>query len=472
MSLDVKRGIVFLATGSPSYDYYGGGRIGQNLFGNSVVALQAETGKLVWYFQTVHHDLWDYDLPAPPNLVTINSNGKSIDAVAQVSKTGFVYVLDRETGKPIYPIEERPVPRSDIPGEQAWPTQPFATKPAPMSLHNITEKDLSNYNSVSHDSLVTVFRRLRYEGIFTPPSIQGTFTLPGSTGGAEWGGAAYDPETGVLYVKSNNSPEIAQLKQTNKLFQANLEKAGKTPYERGGEMYKVYCSACHGKDREGTHEFPALTDIGKKISEEAALNRIKYGGGKMPAFENILNDAGSEAAIVDFLYGKKDAHQPLTKSPEVSDKIHFKKNDLSDEWKKYRNISAYRQFTDMDGKPGIKPPWGILNAINLNTGEYEWTVPVGNIFKLNKDGSNPTGEVTMPGPSVTAGGLIFIGGTSDKKFRAYRKADGKLLWEYVLPGVGKANPSIYAINGKQYIAISFSPSEQYPAGGVAAFTLR
>lgn len=473
MSLDEKRGLVFLATGSPSYDYYGPGRIGQNLFGNSVIALEAETGKLVWYFQTVHHDLWDYDLPAPPNLVTINRNGKKIDAVAQVSKTGFVYVLDRETGKPVFPIEEKPVPASDVPGEQAWPTQPFPTKPAPMSMHTFTESDLSSGDPAAHDSLVQTFRRLRYEGIFTPPSLQGTFTLPSSTGGAEWGGAAFDPETGMLYVKSNNSPEIAQMVETDKLFSQNSRFKRRTPFQRGAEIYKVYCSACHGNNREGTGEFPALTGIESKMPEEAALNRIKHGGGKMPAFENILQGNGQEEAIIDFLYGRTEAKAaPQQKASIVKTDSSANENNFADAWKKYRNIFAYRQFHDINGNPGIKPPFGLLNAINLNTGEYEWRTPVGNDERVNTDADQPTGELTMPGPMATRGGLVFIAGTKDKKLRAYRKTDGKLLWEGTLPGVGKANPATYQINGKQYIAITFSPTDEHPGGGVIAFSLR
>lgn len=473
MSLDERRGIVFLATGSPSYDYYGAGRLGQNLFGNCVVALDALTGKLIWYFQTVHHDLWDYDLPAPPNLVTINKNGQKVDAVAQVSKTGFVYVLDRETGKPVFPIEERPVPASDVPGEQAWPTQPFPVKPDPMSLHIITEKDLSNNDPVAYDSLLKLFRTLRYEGIFTPPSEQGTFTLPSSTGGAEWGGAAFDPETGVLFVKSNNSPEIAKLRQTDKLFNEKTGRRGKTPYQMGEQIYTVYCAACHGKAREGSAEFPALIGLGKKISEEAALKRIKYGGGKMPAFENILGSERMEDAIIDFLYDRKKAPQQTVNNERVSkDESQRDDRGLAGAWKKYRNVSAYRLFEDMNGNPGIKPPWGVLNAINLNTGEYEWKVPVGNNNKLNTDEKNPTGEVTMSGPTVTGGKLVFIAGTRDRKIRAYRKTDGRFLWEYVLPGVGKANPSSYSTGGKQYIAISFSPTEEHPGGGVITFSLK
>lgn len=214
MSLDLRRGIVFLALGSPSYDFYGADRKGNNLYGNSVVALDAATGKHIWHYQIVHHDLWDYDLPAPPNLVTVRRDGREIDAVAQVTKHGFVFVFNRETGEPLFPIEERKVPASNIPGEHASPTQPFPLKPKPFARQWMTEADLTRYSEAGHDSIVKKFRSMRYEGLFTPPDLKGTLMLPGTRGGAEWGGAAYDPASTVLFVKSNDSPEIQSMKKS------------------------------------------------------------------------------------------------------------------------------------------------------------------------------------------------------------------------------------------------------------------
>jgi quinoprotein glucose dehydrogenase len=369
MSLDEERGMVFFGTGSPTYDYYGKDRIGMNLFGNSVVALDARTGKYKWHFQTVHHDLWDYDLPAAPNLITVVHNGKKIDAVAQTSKLGYIYTFNRDTGEPLFPIEERPVPSSDIPGEQAWPTQPFPVKPAPYSRQSITKDDISFYTQSSYDSLMNRFNAFRYEGPFTPPSIQGTFMLPGSRGGSSWGGGSVDPQKGIIYVKSNDSPEIATM---------------------------------------------------KKVVENETSN--------LSAFNPPQED-------------------------------------------KYLNLTAYGQFTDANRRPGIKPPWGQLHAINLNTGEYEWSITLGNQQEGQTPGGPETGASGSAGPLVTRGGLLFIGSTRDRKFRAFDQKTGKKLWETTLPGIANANPSTYWSKGKQYIAISVSGDTANPAGYVLSFAL-
>ena len=208
MSLDSERDMVFISLGSPSYDFYGADRLGENLYGNCVLALKASTGEYVWHYQTVHHDIWDYDLPAPPNLVTLNRDGKKIDAVAQITKQGFVFVLDRETGESLFPVEERKVPPSYMPGEEAWPTQPFPLKPDPYARQTFTEEELANYGEDNHDSLLKKFRSLRYEGMFTPPDLKGTFMFPGTRGGAQWGGAAFDKETSTLFIRSMDAAEL------------------------------------------------------------------------------------------------------------------------------------------------------------------------------------------------------------------------------------------------------------------------
>ncbi|HKO81024.1 MAG TPA: c-type cytochrome, partial [Chitinophagaceae bacterium] len=300
MSVDEKRGMVFFGTGSPSYDFYGSDRIGQNLFGNCVVALNAATGKYIWHFQTIHHDLWDYDLPAPPNLVTVEKDGKEIDAVAQTSKVGFLYVLNRETGESLFPIEERPVPASDVPGEQAWPTQPFPLKPKPYSRQYMTANDLSDFSTASHDSLVKLFNNLRYEGLFTPPSVKGTLNLPGTIGGSEWGGAAYDPSTNIIYLKANESPEIDLLQKIDPATSSKL-----SAHEDGKKIYTAYCATCHKADRTGDEPlYPSLVDLKKRMSETEALNKIKSGGGKMPPFAGIVK--GHEEAIIHYLFEKTD----------------------------------------------------------------------------------------------------------------------------------------------------------------------
>jgi len=473
MSLDKKRGMVFLATGSPSYDSYGADRKGKNLFGNCVIALDARTGKLRWYYQTVHHDLWDYDLPAPPNLVTLERDGKKIDAVAQVSKVGFLYVLDRETGAPLFPIEERPVPASDVAGEEAWPTQPFPLKPKPYSRQFITQDDLSDFSPGAHDSLINEFSKLRYEGLFTPPSLRGTFSLPATVGGAEWGGAAYDPYTNILYVKSNESPEISLLQ---KIDRDNKNSKGLSDYDRGETIYKTYCAGCHGADRNGNGlENPSLLKIQERMNKGSVLSKIRQGGGRMPSFANVIK--GDEGAIIAYLFQNKNAttsEEDNLREIERNEKaIKHGVGDANQEdtASRYLNVTAYRSFKGPDGKPGIKPPWGTLNAINLNTGEYEWKVTVGNIEKFQKKGGPVTGAESMTGPIVTSGGLVFLGGMSDKKLMAFDKKTGNVLWEITLPGVATSNPCTYVCNGKQFVAVSVSGTEENAGGSVVSFAL-
>ena len=475
MSVDGKRGMVFLATGSPSYDYYGADRKGQNLFGNCVVALDAKTGKLIWYFQTIHHDLWDYDLPAPPNLVTVVKDGKKIDAVAQTSKVGFVYLLNRETGQSVYPVEERKVPASDIPGEEAWPTQPFPAKPAPYSRQWMTEDDLAGQTPAEHDSLVKRFRALRYDGLFTPPSTKGSLNLPGSVGGIEWGGAAYDPASGILYVKANEAPEIDHLQKIQpEKERPNSGKDGDaekiSDFFSGRAFYVTYCTSCHREDRNGLEGiYPSLLGLDKRLKKEEVLNKIRQGGGKMPPFEVMLK--GQEEAIVAYLFNIRN-NEAVKKAQDLAEiRTNMKAFDKKDTIGTYLNLTAYAQFEDADGNPAIKPPWGTLNAINLNTGEYEWKITVGNFPALQKKGEPITGTESSPGPIVTAGGLLFLGGTRDKKLSAFDKATGKLKWETTLPGNGSSTPCTYMVNGRQYIALSVSGGKDHPAGYIVAYAL-
>lgn len=468
MSLDGKRGLVFLALGSPSYDFYGADRHGENLFGNSVVALDAATGSYRWHFQTVHHDLWDYDLPAPPNLVTIRRNGKRVDAVAQTTKTGFLFVLDRETGVPLFPVEERPVPASRVPGEKAWPTQPFPTQPLPYARQHMTEDDLTAYTPAARDSLLKRFRSLRYEGLFTPPDTLGTLMIPGTRGGSNWGGAAFDKETGILYVKSNDSPEIDVLQRVDK---ADNEKAT-TPYFRGKAIYNTYCATCHGKDRRGDPPlYPTLTDLSTRMTQADARTIIDKGKSRMPAFGGVLNARVED--VIAFLYENKG--RPTQKEADIFE-IHSnlegqtgKVNDAAATV--YLNITPFTHFNDIDGRPAIKPPWGELNAIDLNTGEYVWKKVIGNHPELQTD-SALTGAEGYGGPIVTSGGLVFIAATRDKKFRAFDKANGELLWEIDLPAVGNATPATYWSNGRQYVTVSVSGTPEHPGGYIMSYALK
>jgi quinoprotein glucose dehydrogenase len=470
MSLDTKRGMVFFATGSPTYDYYGKDRIGKNLFGNSVVALDAATGKYRWHFQTVHHDLWDYDLPAPPNLITVVHKGKKIDAVAQTSKLGYIYTFNRDTGEPLFPILEKPVPASDIPGEQAWPTQPIPTKPAPYSRQFVTKDDIINYSKGSYDTLMMRFNAFRYEGPFTPPSLQGTFMLPGSRGGSSWGGGTVDPSKGIIYVKSNDSPEIATMKKVVENESSNL-----SVFNQGKALYSTYCVSCHMPDKNGDESGnPSLLAIETRLSREDALNKIKRGGGKMPSFASVI--AGKEEAIISYLFDKESsAARP---SREQSFLKEIQENELANKSgiitpkeDKYLNLTAYGQFLDNQRRPGIKPPWGQLHAINLNTGEFEWSVTLGNQPEGQLPGAAETGASGSAGPLLTKGGLLFIGSTRDRKFRAFDQKTGEKIWETTLPGIANANPSTYWSKGKQYIAISVGGDADNPAGYIITFAL-
>ena len=470
MSLDETRGLVFLALGSPAYDFYGADRPGQNLFGNSVVALDALTGKYRWHFQTVHHDLWDYDLPAPPNLVTVTHDGKKIDAVAQTTKTGFLFLLDRETGKPLFPVEERPVPPSALPDEKAWPTQPFPMKPLPYARQHMTVTDLTSYSPAAHDSLIDRFSKLRYEGLFTPPDTKGTLMIPGTRGGSNWGGAAVDPSTGMLFVKSSDSPEINIMQRVDK----GESKAVGSPYFEGKALYQTYCAYCHGRDRKGDPpNYPSLIGIGNRMDKKNAGDKIMRGSGRMPAFSSVLK--GREEDILAFLYDEQGKRQTQKEADlfEIHTNLQGSKSPTgdSDSSDVYLNITPFSHFRDIDGRPAIKPPWGTLNAINLNTGEYAWKVTIGNVPDLQQQGEAITGAEGYGGPIVTSGGLVFIGSTHDKKFRAYDKDNGQLLWETTLPGVANATPCTYWQEGKQFIAVSVSGTEENPSGYIISFSL-
>jgi quinoprotein glucose dehydrogenase len=354
-SVDVERGWIFAATGSATFDFYGGDRKGDNLFANCVLALEAKTGKRIWHFQTLRHDLWDHDLPVYPNLITVNHNNQKVDAVAQVTKTGYVFLLDRDTGKPLFDIIERPAPASTVPGEAASPTQPVPVKPPAFSRLTIGERDLTDISPEAHAFALNWYRKLIAGAEFTPPSLQDSLIVPGLHGGATWSGASYDPETGVLYVNSNENAWI------------------------GG-----------------------------------------------------LTEAG----------------------PDRPFRYLFK---------------GYIRFADQEGYPAIKPPWGMLNAIDMNAGDFAWRTVFGEFPELTQRGLPPTGTESFGGSIVTAGGLVFIGGTQDEKFHAYDKRTGELLWDYQLPAGGYATPCTYMVAGRQYVSIAAGGGGKVATGISDAF---
>jgi quinoprotein glucose dehydrogenase len=455
MAIDRKRGIVFVPTGSAAFDYYGGNRKGSGLFANCLLALDARTGQRKWHYQMVHHDILDRDPPAPPNLITVTQNGQKIDAVAQVTKQGMVFVFERETGKPLFPIEERKMPRSDVPGEQAWPTQPFPVKPAPYARHTLTENDISPY-AENRNELVEKFRKSRFEGPFTPLTQKGTIVFPGLDGGAEWGGAAADPD-GILYVNSSEMAWLLSVGPTNpveKKTGSSSAKKASSKVSAGQRIYASNCAVCHGAQRQGNPAsgFPSLVNVGSRRSKDYITTVTTNGKGMMPSFARL--SATERQKIVSFLLGtekKTPASASLTKA--TKGKEPGLNQGKKDPYVAYK-ITGFSKFLDSKGLPAITPPWGTLNAIDLNTGEYLWKIPFGEYPELMAKGIPQTGAESYGGPVVTASGLLFIAGTKDKKFRVYNKRNGQLLWETTLPAAGFATPSTYEVNGRQYVVIA------------------
>jgi quinoprotein glucose dehydrogenase len=418
--VDPQLAMVFAATGSSSFDFYGANRKGDNLFADCVLALNARTGERVWHFQGLRHDVWDLDFPAAPSLVTVTRAGRKVAAVAQVTKTGFVFVLDRRTGAPLFPIEERAVPSSAIDGEELARTEPVPVKPPPFARSGPTEAMLTRRTAAAHAAVLEQFRQLK-KGLFAPPSLEGTIIFPGVDGGAEWGGAAFDPDTALLYVNANEMPWIVRLIPNNDT-----------------SLYRSKCASCHKDDRTGTAAAPTLVDIGSRKTREQLADVIRHGTGRMPGYPDLgaknIND------LIEFLVTGKDrgTDPDLLKEPT---------------YVKYRS-DGETLWRDPDGYPPLTPPWGTLNAIDLNAGTIRWKIPFGEYPELVARGLRQTGSDNYGGPVVTASGLLFIGATNfDRKFHAYDKLTGKLLWETTLPAAGNATPAIYSLNGREYIVI-------------------
>jgi quinoprotein glucose dehydrogenase len=449
MSIDEKRGLVFVPTGSASFDFYGANRKGDDLFANTLLALKADTGERVWHFQAVRHDLWDRDFPAPPNLVTVQRDGHSVDAVAQITKSGHVFLFDRQTGKPLFPIEERSVPASEIDGEATAASQHLPMLPPPFARQIFTAEMVTNRTPEAHAAVLERLRQVRSAGQFVPPSLEGTVVFPGFDGGAEWGGAAFDPSAALLYVNANEMPWILRLVES--------------PRDRkttGLSLYNARCAGCHRQDLKGSPpEFPSLVEIAARRTRAQIVAIIHDGSGRMPAFAQL--PPGAVSAIIAYLTTGEDLPvAAVAPSPWPIEQ-------------KYRH-DGYNRFLDPEGYPAVEPPWGTLNAIDLNKGEIAWKIPFGEYPELAAKGLPRTGSENYGGPVVTAGGLLFIAATNhDRKFHAFDKATGELLWETTLPAAGNATPATYEVDGRQFVVIAAGGGKSgAPSGGTyVAFAL-
>lgn len=445
MALDEKRGIVYVPTASPSFDFYGADRPGQNLFANSLLALDAQTGKRKWHFQTTHHDLWDRDNGSPPNLVTVNREGKNIDAVALVTKMGYLFLFDRETGESLYGVREVPVDTvSSMPGEKPWPTQPLPDNP-PFVRQGYQEEFFGR----SAEWIKKEIKDNRYKtGIYEPPSLEGSIILPTAHGGSNWGGAAVNPQTNLLFVNATDMPWILKLTDLKKIRAAN---------QLNPEiLFRTYCSSCHGADKKGNGLGPDLTTRVKKYSDRQIASIVTKGAPPMPSF-SFLSQA-QIAAIVSYV---KDTVAQTS----------FETADIPGNNEPY-GFNGYNFYLDPEGHPAIAPPFGTMTALDLNTGNIVWQVPLGEDRRFKKMGIPNSGSFNRGGAIATAGGLIFIGATGDNQFRAFDQRSGKVLWEHQLPGMASSIPSTYAANGRQYVVVSVNgdPDNNFK-GGYIAFAL-
>lgn len=452
-TVDEKRGILYAPTGAPTYDFYGSDRKGQNLFSDCLIALDARTGKYLWHFQFVHHDLWDYDATTAPKLVTVHRDGGTIDAVAEATKQGFLFVFDRVTGKPLWPIEERSVPKSDVHGEEAWPTQPFPTAPPPFARQKYTVDDINPYIGDPEERARLRDRILnaRNEGLFTPPALSDTIQMPGNAGGANWGGAAVDLQSGALYVQSKDAPTVLRLEP--KPPKLNLSELG-SPVQQGKIVYALHCRTCHGEELTGQPPVvPSLVNAVPRYGTEHIRRVLERGAPPMPAFADL--SPAEVDALIAFLSDPEAARgSKMLQAWKTSGEDNARtKSEPERYW------SGYGYMRSTEGLPEISAPWATLTAYDLDRGTIKWQIPLGEMSTLTAKGIRNTGSATRGGVVVTAGGLIFAGTQDDHKFRAYDKDTGEQLWETEIPARPNGVPAVFEVGGRQYVVICVTEAE-------------
>jgi Glucose dehydrogenase len=461
-SIDEKRGIAYFPTGSPTYDFYGADRNGANLFSDCLLALDARTGRYLWHFQTTHHDLWDYDLEAGPKLLTIQRNGKPVDVVAEAGKNGYMYVFDRVTGKPIWPIVEKPVPKSEMPRQIAWPTQPIPTVIPPFARQKFSPDDVDPYiaDPKERDAIRAQVAAARSQGLYTPPSTKQTMEIPGNNGGANWGSTAIDPRNGTFYVLSKDAPSMLELAPKPPRRQMTG-----SPATQGKIAYVQYCQACHLENMKGQPPaIPSLVGIMDNGGDEMLRTAVKGGMAPMPAIPDLTSSDVDN--LIAYLRHPDDAHVP----PDILARLNAPRAitpNLAPAGTRY--WTGYGYMNSTDGLPAIGPPWSSLTAYDLNEGKIKWQIPYGGVPRLQAKGITDTGSYwPRGGVVVTGGGIIFGGSKSDSTMRAYDEETGKVLWEKKLAGGPEGIPAVYEVEGREYVVISARPNSDEPvsAGGV------